>query len=166
MSSTCTLGIGMASSEAHKRKTKFSKSGENREDEGKREKPEPGVLKGLMPCVLGVAGTSLLFWALFFFILPPEIFTGKLVCTKLEDPASFAGDLSTIADWQSFALELGVSDDEVNGENRIEHILRLWSKRAGVPCLEKLVRTLKKVGEEPLILKITTNFGSNYKDES
>ncbi len=46
------------------------------------------------------------------------------MCTKLEDPASFAGDLSTIADWQSFALELGVSDDEVDGENRIEHILR------------------------------------------
>ncbi len=47
---------------------------ENREDEGKRE--EPGVLKGLMPCVLGVFGVSLFCWALFFFIVPPEVYTG------------------------------------------------------------------------------------------
>ena len=46
------------------------------------------------------------------------------MCTRLRDPASLASDLSSIADWQLFAQELGVPREEIEGDNRIEQILR------------------------------------------
>ena len=50
--------------------------------------------------------------------------TGKSMCTRLIDPASLAGDLNFIADWQLFAQELGVPIEEIEGDNQIEQILR------------------------------------------
>ncbi len=50
--------------------------------------------------------------------------SGKQICIKLDNPISFAEDLKTISDWQLFAVELGVSSDEISEGNHIEQILK------------------------------------------
>jgi len=46
------------------------------------------------------------------------------MCTRVSDPVSLAGDLRGVTDWEGLARELGVPLDEIQGENRIEQILK------------------------------------------
>ena len=38
---------------------------------------------------------------------------GNSLCTRLSKPESLTRELGTITDWQSFAVELGVSSEEI-----------------------------------------------------